>query len=301
MSKSFNRGPLYKNLDVDVDDLGTFNVNYVEDGPPGASNVLLLHGFPSDSSQFRDFIPLLSHKYHVYAPDLPGFGLTTSPKNLKYSFDNLAAVIEAWLAALKISSYAVYIFDYGAPVGLRLALKHPKQVKAIITQNGNAYDEGFGVSFWEPIFQLWETENSPDARALLRDNVLTLATTKFQYYMGVPERDHALVNPLQWQTDYLLNIAGKENQERQLDLFYDYRNNKKMYPQFQKYFRTSQVPTLAVWGKGDPAFVAVGAKAFQKDLPNAEVHLLDAGHFALETARWEIARLMLAFLEKIGH
>lgn len=296
-----SRGPLYKNLDVHVDGLGSFSINYVEDGPSDASNVLLLHSFPSDSSQFREFIPLLSHKYHVFAPDLPGFGLTTSPKDMTYSFENLTAAIEAWLAALEISSYAVYVFGYGAAVCFRLAMKHPEQLKAIITQNGNAYDEGFGQSFWAPIFKLWETENSNDAREFLRDNILTPEKTEFQYYMGAPEVDHALVNPMQWKTDFLLNIAGRENQEHQLDLLYDYRNNKEMYPMFQEYFRKSQVPTLAVWGKGDPAFIYPGAEAFKKDLPNAEVHLLDAGHFALETARWEIAKLMLGFLEKIGH
>ncbi len=298
---SSNHGPSYRSLDVEVKDLGKFNVNYIEDGPSDAPNLILFSGFPSDSSQYRDFIPLLSHKYHVYAPDLPGYGLTQSPKDMKYTFENLTSAMDAWLSALKITSYAVYIFDYGAPVGLRLAMRNPQQVKAIISQNGNAYDEGFGAEFWKPIFKLWETENGSAEREVLRDNILTLGTTKFQYYMGAPESDHHLVNPMQWQSDYLLNIAGKENQERQLDLFYDYRTNKKIYPEFQEYFRNSKVPVCAVWGKGDPAFIYPGAEAFKKDLPDAEVHLLDAGHFALETARWEIARILLEFLKKIGY
>lgn len=292
--------PSFHNLDVSVKGLGDFNINYLEAGSPEKPTILLLHGFASTSNQYRDLIPLLSHSYHILAPDLPGFGLTTSPKDLKYTFDNLTAAISAWLSALRITKYAVYIFDYGAPTGLRLALQNPDHVKAIISQNGNAYMEGFGEQFWAPIVKLWDTQNGSEAREWLRENYLSLGTTKFQYFMGQNEKDHHLINPLTWHIDYHLNLEGKEKQDIQLDLFYDYRTNKDIYPQFHEYFKKSQVPLLAVWGKGDPCFIHPGAEAFKKDLPDAEIHLLDAGHFALETKRWEIADIMLKFLSKAG-
>jgi pimeloyl-ACP methyl ester carboxylesterase len=292
--------PQYHNVSVEANGLGTFHINYIEAGAPTLPTVLLLHGFPSSSTQYRDFIPLLSNTYHVLAPDLPGFGLTKSPPDMKYNFDNLAAAISAWLLALNITSYAVYIFDYGAPVGQRLALQNPESIKAIISQNGNSYDAGFGHPFWNPIMALWKSNDSAADREVLRENVLTLATTKYQYEAGVPEADYCLINPVQYNTDYLMNIAGKENQEHQLDLFYDYRTNVALYPKVHEYFRKSQVPLLAVWGKGDPAFIPPGAEAYKTDLPKAEVHLLDAGHFALETKRWEIARILLNFLSRNG-
>ena len=217
---------------------------------------------------------------------------------MKYTFDNLAAAIGAWIVALNITSYAVYIFDYGAPVAHRLALQNPDQIKAIVTQNGNSYDAGFGHPFWDPIMALWKSNDSTQDREVLRGNVLTLATTTYQYTAGVPEKDIPLINPAQYNTDFLMNIAGKENQEHQLDLFYDYRTNVALYPKVHEYFRKSQVPLLAVWGKGDPAFIPPGAEAYKQDLPNAQVVLLDAGHFALETKRWEIARIMIEFLTR---
>lgn len=289
--------PTYHNLSVTPLGLGTFNINYVKAGSPNLPTVLLLHGFPSSSTQFRDFVPLLSNDYHVLAPDLPGFGLTKSPRDLKYTFDNLAKAISAWLVALNVTSYAVYMFDYGAPVAQRLALENPVQVKAMITQNGNAYDVGFGHPFWSPIEALWQSNNSAEDREWLRDNYLTIAGTKMQYVTGVPKEDLPLINPAAWTSDYLMNVAGKENEEHQLDLFFDYRNNKVIYPKIHEYFRNTQVPLLAVWGKNDPVFEH--AEAYKQDLPNAEVRLLDAGHFALETKRWEIARIMVAFLKKI--
>ena len=175
--------PAYHRKTVTANGLGDFAINYVEAGSPESPTLLLLHGYPSSSTQFRDFIPLVSHKYHVLAPDLPGFGLTTSPESMRYTFDNLTAAIRAWLDALKVTSYAIYIFDYGAPVGLRLALQQPEQVKAIISQNGNAYIEGFGKSFWEPVENLWNSANSTEAREFLRNNFITLEGTKFQYEM----------------------------------------------------------------------------------------------------------------------
>lgn len=291
--------PSFHNLDVSVKALGDFKINYIEAGSKDKPTVLLLHGFASTSNQYRDLIPMLSEKYHILAPDLPGFGLTDSPKDLSYTFDNLTAAISAWLSALKVERYAVYIFDYGAPVGLRLALQNPSHIAAIISQNGNAYMEGFGEQFWAPIVKLWDTQNGSEAREWLRENYLSLETTRYQYFMGQNEKNMHLVNPATWHWDWHINLEGKEKQDRQLDLFYDYRTNKDIYPQFHEYFRKSKVPLLAVWGKGDPCFVFPGAEAFKKDLPHAEVHGIDAGHFALETKRGEIAELMLKFLENV--
>ena len=292
--------PSYSELNGTPSGLGTIGINYVEAGNRSQPTILLLHGFPSDNSQYRDLIPMLSNDYHVLAPDYPGFGLTTYPDDFEFIFDNLARAVRAWLDALQIESYAMYIFDYGAPVGLRLAIENPHQVKAIISQNGNVYDAGFGHPFWDPIEALWNSSNSKKDRDTVRDSVPTLDTTNFQYLAGVPDKDKHLINMGQPYKDYLSNIAGKKNQEHQLDLFYDYRVNKAMYPQFQEYFRKSRVPLLAIWGKGDPAFVPPGAEAFKKDLPDAVVMFVDAGHFALETKRWEIAEEMKKFLGRVG-
>lgn len=194
----------------------------------------------------------------------------------------------------------MYIFDYGAPVGLRLALANPSSIKAIISQNGNAYVEGLGHPFWDPIEALW-AEPSPQNYETVRNGVLTLAATKYQYTSGVPSHDLPLVNPAAYTYDYLENVQTAGDQDRQLALFYDYRTNVAMYPAFQAYFRESQVPLLAVWGKNDPAFVPAGAEAFRRDLPGAEVRFVDAGHFALETKVEEIAEETLLFLRRIGY
>jgi pimeloyl-ACP methyl ester carboxylesterase len=289
--------PTYHDVSVNPAGLGTFKIHYIEAGDASLPNVVLLHGFPSSSTQYRDLIPMLSGSYHVLAPDFPGYGLTESPKNLDYTFDNVTAAISAWLVALNITSYAIYVFDYGAPVGWRLALQNPDHVKAVVSQNGNAYDAGFGHPFWDPVEALWK-DNDAKNRDFLVDNLLTLEGTKMQYYLG-PEKDNDLVNPVQWTTDYLMNIQGKHNQERQLSLLYDYRTYTELYPKIQAWFRKSQVPLLAVWGKDDIVFIPPGAEAFKKDLPDAEVVLVDAGHFALETKRWEIAKLMLKFLGRV--
>ena len=275
-------------------------ISYISAGSPSLPTLLLLHGFPSSSSQFRNLIPLLSQSYHILAPDLPGFGLTTYPSDYVFTFDNLALTISAFLTALTINSYAIYIFDYGAPVGLRLALANPSSIKAIVTQNGNAYNEGFGHPFWDPIEALW-ADPSPQNYEALRTGILTLDTTIYQYKAGVPSADLPLINPAAYTYDYLLNIQTPADQDRQLALFYDYRTNVAKYPDFHAYFRESQVPLLAVWGKGDPAFVPAGAEAFKKDLPRAEVKFVDAGHFALETKVGEIAETILRFLKKIGY
>lgn len=282
---------------------GNASVHYVSAGDPSLPTIVLLHGFPSSSYQYWEFMPLLADSYHVVAPDLPGFGLTTVAEDFDYTFDNLAAVISAWLYQIDITSFAVYIFDYGAPVGLRIAMQQAKNggVKAIITQNGNAYKEGFGEAFWQPIFSLWKNSNSKSDRDAITRNVLTLATTKFQYTQGTPERDFALLNPSSWHFDYLQNIAGELNAKHQLDLFFDYRKNVDLYPTFQKYFRDSQVPILAVWGRGDPAFIPAGAEAFRKDCPSVVIEFVDAGHFALETKRWEIAKITREWLKRINY
>ena len=275
------------------------NVSYVSAGAHHLPTLLLLMGFPSSSNQFRNLIPLLSSSYHVIAPDFPGFGLTTTPADYIFTFENLAATISALLVALNMGKYSMYIFDYGAPVGLRLAVKNPESVEAIVSQNGNAYVEGFGHPFWDPIMALWnETNpNSVADREFLRDNYLTLASTKIQYTTGFPAEDLRLIDPVSYTYDYLVNLVGTEKQNRQLDLFYDYRTNVAQYPTYHEYFRKTQVPLLAIWGKGDPAFIPPGAEAFKKDLPNAIVKFVDAGHFALETKVKEIAGEVLRFLD----
>lgn len=288
--------PTYHNLTVE----GSVNLHYFEAGSKDQPTLLLLHGFPSSSAQFRDLAPLLAHKYHLIAPDFPGYGQTTVPADFAYTFGNLANVTIALLTALQISSYAIYVFDYGAAVGWRLALNDPSAITAIISQNGNAYTEGFGQPFWQPIMETWSTDNSSPAREWLRDNYLTLAATKMQYTAGFPDADLALVNPIDWTLDYLQNEQGRENQEHQLDLFYDYRRNVDGYPAVHEYFRKSQVPLLAIWGKNDPIFIPPGAEAFKRDLPDAVVKFVDAGHFALQTKRWEIAGAILEFLGKGG-
>ncbi|KAL6718592.1 hypothetical protein ACLMJK_004684 [Lecanora helva] len=204
---------------------------------------------------------------------------------------------------MDVTKYSMYIFDYGAPVGLRLAVQKPESITAIVSQNGNAYVEGFGHPFWDPIMALW-SESNPNStadREILRENVLTLAGTKMQYTTGVPTSDIPLIDPVAYNYDYHSNLVGTEKQNHQLDLFYDYRTNVALYPTFQKYFRESQVPLLAVWGKGDPAFIPPGAEAFKRDLPNAIVKFVDAGHFALETKVEEIAKEVLQFLKGVKH
>ena len=286
----------YNNITLTSDS----TVSYISAGCPTLPTLLLLHGFPSSSNQFRNLIPLLSTTYHVLVPDLPGFGLTTYPSDYDFTFDNLALTISAFLTALNIGTFAMYIFDYGAPVGLRLALANPSSIKAIISQNGNAYVEGLGHPFWDPIEALW-ADPSPQNYEIVRNGVLTLEATVYQYTTGVPSDDLPLINPAAYTYDYLKNIQSPADQDRQLALFYDYRTNVAKYPAFQAYLRESQVPLLAVWGKGDPAFVPAGAEAFKRDLPRAEVKFVDAGHFALETKVEEIAEETLHFLKGIGY
>ena len=275
---------------VEADDVQVF---YRSAGDPAAPAVLLLHGFPASSFMFRNLIPRLADRFHVIAPDLPGFGFTEVPvwRNYTYSFDALADTIEAFTEAIGLKRYALYVFDYGAPTGFRLALRHPERVAAIVSQNGNAYEEGLGDA-WGPIRQYW-ARPEPQNREVLRQNILNLEGTRWQYTHGVANPD--TVGPESWTLDAAL-LERPGNKDIQLDLFLDYASNLKLYPAFQKYFRESQPPLLAIWGKNDPFFIPAGAAAFRRDIPGADVRLLDTGHFAIETHAVEIAGAMREFL-----
>jgi pimeloyl-ACP methyl ester carboxylesterase len=269
-------------------------VFYREAGPQDAPVILLLHGFPTSSHMFRNLIPHLADRFRVIAPDLPGFGLTKSPGRgeFTYNFENIATVIGKFVEQIGLKKFAMYIFDYGAPVGLRLALAHPEKVIGIISQNGNAYTEGLSDA-WNPIQKYW-SEPTAANRAALKD-FLKPEATKWQYTHGVA--DETLVAPESYGLDSAL-LARPEQEDIQLDLFLDYATNVKLYPKFQEYFRAKHPPVLAVWGKNDPFFIPPGAEAYRKDNPSAEVHLLDTGHFALETHSSEIADLIRNFLGK---
>ncbi len=274
---------------VNIDARGVF---YRETGNADAPALLLLHGFPTSSHMFRDLMPRLADRYHVVAPDLPGFGFSDAPARaeFKYTFDNLARVMQEFAEKIGLRRYALYVFDYGAPVGFRLALAHPERVTAIISQNGNAYEEGLSQG-WNPIQRYWR-EPTPESRAALRD-FLKPETTKWQYTHGVA--DESLVAPESYTLDTAL-LARPGNDEIQLDLFLDYANNVALYPKFQAYFRAQRPPLLAVWGKNDPFFLPAGAEAFKRDQPEADVHFYDTGHFALETHAAEIAAEIRKFL-----
>ena len=273
------------------------NVFYREAGSPNAPVVLLLHGFPTSSFQYRELIPRLADQYRVIAPDLPGFGFTEVPekRNYKYSFEALARTIEAFTDALQLQSYALYVFDYGAPTGFRLAMAHPERVTAIVSQNGNAYDQGLGDA-WAPIRRYWK-EPTAAHRETVRQ-ALNPDGIKWQYTEGVPHPER--IAPEGYTLDAAM-IARPGNMDIQLDLFLDYANNVKLYPAFQEYFRRSKPPLLAIWGRHDPFFIPAGAEAFIIDNPNATVQFLDTGHFALETHVEEVAAAMKAFLAKTSH
>ena len=272
-------------------------VFYRAAGDPNAPVVLLLHGFPTSSFMFRELIPRLASDYRVIAPDLPGFGFTEVPleRNYPYSFDQLALTIGAFTRALKLDRYSVYVFDYGAPTGFRLAMAHPERVTAIVSQNGNAYEQGLGDA-WDPIRKYW-AQPTAENREILRQSVLTAGGTRWQYVHGVANPES--VPPESYTLDTAL-LERPGNKEIQLDLFLDYASNLKLYPKFQEYFRKSKPPLLAIWGKNDPFFIPAGADAFRKDIPGAVVHFLDTGHFALETHVIEIAAAMKSFLAASG-
>jgi pimeloyl-ACP methyl ester carboxylesterase len=279
---------------VEADGVEVF---YRAAGDPRAPVVLLLHGFPTSSFMFRELIPRLADQFRVIAPDLPGFGFTEVPekRNYTYSFDALARTLEAFTDVLALNRYAIYVFDYGAPTGFRLAMAHPERVTAIVSQNGNAYEEGLGDA-WGPIRAYW-AQPTAENREVIRKNILNLEGTRWQYTHGVANPES--VAPESYTLDAAL-LERKGNKEIQLDLFLDYASNVKLYPKFQEYFRKSKPSLLAIWGKNDPFFIPAGAKAFQKDLPNAKVQFLDTGHFATETHVVEIAAAMREFLEAAG-
>jgi pimeloyl-ACP methyl ester carboxylesterase len=269
-------------------------VFYREAGSKDAPVLVLLHGFPTSSHMFRNLIPALADKYHVVAPDYPGFGQSAMPARDKfaYTFDNYAKVVDKLLQQLNVKNYALYVMDYGAPVGFRLAAANPNKVTALIVQNGNAYVEGLG-EFWDPIKAYWQTGGSKEREAIRW--LTSIKATKWQYTNGV--KNASLVSPDTWTLDQaLLDRPG--NADIQLELFYDYRTNVPLYPQWQAYFRKYSPPTLVVWGKNDSIFIAAGAIPYKRDLPNAEIQLLDTGHFALETHGAEISNLIHNFLGK---
>ncbi len=265
--------------------VGEVDVFYREAGPVDAPVVLLLHGFPTASHMFRDLIPELARHYRVIAPDLPGFGNTRAPgrDRLAFTFDRLAAVIDGFTGSLGLTSYALYIFDYGAPVGLRLALAHPERVTAIVSQNGNAYEEGFSEN-WGPWCAYW-ADPSPGKREACRGSFAPDTVRDVQYLHGA---DASRVSPDGYTLD-IAYLARPDADEIQLDLILDYRSNVALYPAFQAYFRDHRPPLLAIWGRNDPFFVPPGAEAYRRDLPDAEIVLLDAGHFALAACRSEAA------------
>src|SRR3954469_10260277 len=274
--------------------VGPLDIFYREAGPKGAPAVLLLHGFPTSSQMFRNLIPALADEYRVIAPDYPGYGHSSMPAHdqFSYTFDNLAKVIDEFTQKVGLTKYALYVQDYGAPVGYRLATKHPERITAIVVQNGNAYDEGLDNEFWKPIKAYWKEPSSKARRDAIR-GLVTYEATRGQYQTGA--KDPELVSPDGAAHDqFLLDRPG--NDEIQLDLFLSYGSNSPLYPKWQSYFRTHQPPVLIAWGKNDQIFPAAGAHPYRRDLKTVEAHLLDAGHFLLETHADEVGALMRDFL-----
>ena len=281
--------PAYRTADVDG-----FEVFYREAGDRPKPTLLLLHGFPTSSHMFRDLIPLLADRFHLVAPDLPGFGLSALParNQFAYTFDNLAQVIGRFTEVIGLDHFAIYIFDYGAPTGLRVAMAHPERITAIISQNGNAYEEGLSDG-WNPIERYWRDPNDANRQALRE--FLTPGSIRWQYEHGVPEITVISPDGIALDAWYMLRPQADEVQ---LDLMLDYASDVALYPAFQAYFREHQPKLLAIWGKNDPFFLPPGAEAYKRDLPSAEVRFLDTGHFALETHAAEIAQTIGDFLKR---
>jgi len=273
-----------------------FKIFYREAGNPQTPAVLLLHGFPTSSHMFRNLIPELARQYHVIAPDLPGFGFSDAPdhKSFAYTFDHLAEVIGKFVEQIGLKRFVVYVFDYGAPVGFRLALRYPDRISGLISQNGNAYVEGLSDD-WAPVRAYWENPSQKN-RDVLR-SLSTLETTRWQYHHGVTNAEERVAPEAIFLDQALLDRP--QSAEIQLDLIGDYKNNVALYPKFQEFFRTHRPPTLAVWGKNDPFFLPAGAEAFRRDNPSAKVVFYDTGHFALETHAAEIGAEIRSFLSAI--
>jgi len=288
-SKEKTNAVTYKNEKIDG-----LDIFYREAGPKDAPTVLLLHGFPTSSHMFRNLIPELADKYHVIAPDYPGYGNSSMPSvdEFDYTFDNVTTIVDKLLAKIGAEKYSIYLMDYGAPVGYRIAAKYPERVDTLIVQNGNAYEEGI-QKFWEPIQKYWASGSEEDREAIRW--LTSLKATKWQYTHGVP--DTTLVSPDSWTMDQA-RLDRPGNQEVQLDLFYDYRTNIPLYPEWQAYLRKHQPPTLIVWGAKDEIFPPAGAEPYKRDRKNLEFHLLDTGHFALEEDLEVIAGHIRTFLAK---
>lgn len=279
-----------KNQTITVDGQSIF---YREAGDKeNAPTILLLHGFPTSSHMFRNIIPALADKFHLVAPDYPGFGYSSMPPvdKFEYTFDHLAEIVDKFITQIGLERYSLYVMDYGAPIGYRLAVKHPEMIEALIVQNGNAYDEGLG-EFWKPLKAYWNEPNDKNKNALKK--FLTIEATRWQYTHGV--KNENAISPDNWIHDQLL-LDRPGNYEIQLQLFYDYRSNPPLYPQWQEYFRKYQPPTLVVWGRNDIIFTKEGAIPYQRDLKNIQLHLLNTGHFALEEEGELIAELISRFL-----
>jgi pimeloyl-ACP methyl ester carboxylesterase len=276
--------------------IGEIDLFYRDAGPPKAPAILLLHGFPTSSNMFRNLIPRLAGSFRVVAPDYPGFGQSSMPdrSRFQYTFAAFAELVDELMQRLELARYSLYVMDYGAPVGYRLALRHPERVQALVVQNGNAYDEGLG-DFWKPIKRYWK-EPTPDNRAALHALVEPKAT-RWQYENGVG--DATLLDPTTWTLDQL-GLDRPGNREIQMDLFYDYRTNVALYPDIQAFLRQRQPPTLIVWGKHDLIFPVEGAMPYERDLKDVELHLLDTGHFALETHGDEIAARIETLLGRLA-
>ncbi|WP_244299626.1 alpha/beta fold hydrolase [Aquimarina algiphila] len=288
-TKSVYGSTTYKTIEVNG-----LDIFYREAGSKNKPTILLLHGYPTSSHMFRNLIVQLSNDYHVLAPDYPGYGRSEQPlmSEFDYTFDNMAIIVEGFLEALKVKKFSVYLMDYGAPVGFRIASKYPDRIESLLIQNGNAYEEGI-TDFWNPLKKYWNDYSVENGKAL--EGFHNIDGLKWQYTNGV--KDVSKISPDNWQID-LQHLTRKENNEIQLAMFYDYRTNIQLYPKWQKYLRDHQPPTLIVWGKNDNIFPAEGAHPYKRDLKNIEFHLLDTGHFALEDKGDEIANYILNFLKK---